>query len=310
MWTHRVSVIAALVCVACGSAQAIPAPWSIEEWKGKADLIVIARTTTAAPANAVRGANRCIGIEPVEVLKGKLPKPQGKAGKEDGSRLQVLFFQPPPPVPGPIQRRAVGGPGHPDPKEREFALIFLKKGPRPRQFAVTMGSFGYVGLRTGTRQQTQALAKRLRMYRKWCERIGKKEIRAAMDGYYAKTLALVGRIATLHGTVIRKPWTKTLESWHAGGGEYYVLDVGRAALPAGRRSAKEGVILRPSQAVPADALEKHKARRVVVEGLFVEPRPYTPPPDSAEQRPAGKEPILRGGGFQAYAIRPADRKPA
>ncbi|MBU0717867.1 MAG: hypothetical protein KJ749_06420 [Planctomycetes bacterium] len=30
----------------------------------------------------------------------------------------------------------------------------------------------------------------------------------------------------LRGTVIRKEWTKTYESWNTDGSEYYILDVG------------------------------------------------------------------------------------
>ncbi len=112
----------------------------------------------------------------------------------------------------------------------------------------------------------------------------------------------------LEGTVIRKPWAKTMESWDAGGSHYYVLDVGGMAIP--HRSAREGVILRPSEGVPFSVFDRYKSQRVAVEGRFVEGSPWTPPVGSVEQRPmpavdpiTGKvAPIRRGSGFQVLRI--------
>ena len=107
----------------------------------------------------------------------------------------------------------------------------------------------------------------------------------------------------LHGTVIRKPWTKSQESWNAGGSEYYVLDVGKAQVQ--HRTAKEGVILRPTDAVPFQALEKFEGKRVAVRGRFVEGVPFVPPVDSMDQYPVRLDPtvpILRGSGFEVYEI--------
>ena len=47
----------------------------------------------------------------------------------------------------------------------------------------------------------------------------------------------------LTGIVISKAWAKTYESWNAGSGTYYVLDIGDAELDQENRSAEEGVIL-------------------------------------------------------------------
>ena len=111
----------------------------------------------------------------------------------------------------------------------------------------------------------------------------------------------------LHGTVIRKGWTKTGESWNAGGSEYYVLDVGEAQID--QKTAKEGVILRPTDAVPFQVFEKLKGRRVAVRGRFVEGVPFVPPVDSMDQYPVRLDPtvpILRGSGFEVYEIDPLD----
>lgn len=112
----------------------------------------------------------------------------------------------------------------------------------------------------------------------------------------------------LNGTVIRKGWTKTGESWNAGGSHYYVLDVGEAVIT--RRSAKEGVILRPSDNVPFDGFERFKDHHVAVVGRFVKGKPWTPGREGVEQQPMPVTPpvtgdvipLRRGSGFQVQKI--------
>lgn len=112
----------------------------------------------------------------------------------------------------------------------------------------------------------------------------------------------------LEGTLIRKGWRKTGESWNAGGSHYYVLDVGGEVIS--HRSSKEGVILRPSKQVAFNIFEQFKERRVAVKGKFVEGKPWTPKEGTMQQHPVldvdpttGKViPILRGSGFQVFEI--------
>lgn len=135
------------------------------------------------------------------------------------------------------------------------------------------------------------------------------------DGQAAEEEALADTV-TLEGTVIRKPWTKTLDSWNAGGSDYYVLDVGDTPVP--HRSAKDGVILRPSEGVPFRTFHEFNSARVVVEGRFVEGSPWTPPPGDTGQHPVAvtnpltgaPEPILRGSGFQVLKITRLDPEEA
>ena len=119
----------------------------------------------------------------------------------------------------------------------------------------------------------------------------------------------------LEGTVIRKGWAKTGESWNAGGSHYYVLDVGRAVIS--HRSAREGVILRPSDGVPFGAFERFKDHRVAVEGRFVEGKPWTPrEADRYMQHPVLQThpftgeviPLRRGSGFQVFKIARLDKQ--
>lgn len=105
----------------------------------------------------------------------------------------------------------------------------------------------------------------------------------------------------LQGTVLRKEWSKSYESWNAGGSEYFVLDVGDATLK--ERSAAEGVILRPSQQASLDVFAKYVDKRVKVSGRFVAGKPYVPM-DEGESYPLGEDgkPAVRGSGFVVSQI--------
>ncbi len=102
---------------------------------------------------------------------------------------------------------------------------------------------------------------------------------------------------TLTGTVIKKPWAKTAESWMAGGSEYYVLDVGDGEVE--ERSALEGVILRPSDNVSFESFEEYIDRKVEVTGEYVEARPYIPQsPMESDPTDMNGNPLPRGAGFK------------
>ena len=182
-WVSTLVVIATLL--ACGSAVAIPPPWTLEETKAGADLVVIARTTRIEPVEGVRGADSRIGLEPAEVLKGKL-QPRAK-----DTKLYLLYKRPERrPGPGGIERRVMGGTGQPKPQEGQTALIFLRKDPsRPDSFRAVCGSFGYIPLSAAGDAEREAVKKRIKMHSDWCARIGNAEIRKAMEGYYAKAAA-------------------------------------------------------------------------------------------------------------------------
>jgi hypothetical protein len=110
-------------------------------------------------------------------------------------------------------------------------------------------------------------------------------------------------IFTLSGVVIKKPWTKNTESWNAGGGDYYVLDVGDARVR--ERSAEEGVILRPSDAVSMAQFEEFVGSSVEVSGEYIAAQPYVPE-SPMESYPTDMEgnPLPRGSGFKVYQITP------
>lgn len=121
---------------------------------------------------------------------------------------------------------------------------------------------------------------------------------------------------TLTGVVIRKNWTKSAESWNAGGSEYFVLKVENSLLPPGRPTAKEGVILRPSNTVPFEHFTNFVGRLVTCRGVFVAGEPRMPPEDSTEQMPLPSEkPItgkteypMAGVGFRVHVIEPVEKE--
>jgi hypothetical protein len=115
---------------------------------------------------------------------------------------------------------------------------------------------------------------------------------------------------TLTGVVIRKEWTKSEESWNAGGSEYYVLKVEGDTLAPSQRSAREGVILRPSRRVSFARSAEFVGKRVQCRGRFVADVAHVPAKHSVEQSPqtipnpiTGKvDPPTRGAGFRVDAI--------
>lgn len=109
------------------------------------------------------------------------------------------------------------------------------------------------------------------------------------------------QLITLTGRIIVKPWSKSAESWNAGGSEYYVLDVGDAEIE--ERSAEEGVILRSSERVSMEKFAKYVGKSVQVTGLYITAMPYQPksPMESFPMDMNG-QPLPRGGGFQVYSL--------
>ncbi len=112
------------------------------------------------------------------------------------------------------------------------------------------------------------------------------------------------------GVVIRKEWSKSLESWSAGGSEYYVLKVEGAALPPEAHTVKEGVILLPSDTVSFEHFKNFVGISVTCRGRFVGGDRYIPPNGSEEQLPASSVNPIRGdteypvvgAGFQVRVI--------
>jgi hypothetical protein len=107
--------------------------------------------------------------------------------------------------------------------------------------------------------------------------------------------------AVLEGTIEKRPWSKTGESWNAGGSDYYVLVVSKGEVL--KRSARGGVILRVSDKVTEEQLDAAIDAKVRIKGLFLPDTEYTP--HDMEPHPISMDggPIMRAGGFQALTLK-------
>lgn len=76
---------------------------------------------------------------------------------------------------------------------------------------------------------------------------------------------------TLIGKVIHKPWSKSMESWLAGGSEYCILEV--APSPAQVLPFEGTIYLRPSDTVNLMQIAKHSGGMVQVTGIIDIPAP-------------------------------------
>jgi hypothetical protein len=105
----------------------------------------------------------------------------------------------------------------------------------------------------------------------------------------------------LSGILLKKGWTKTFESWQAGGSEYYVLQAENT--PDWLRTAKEGAVLIPTEKVPATVLDKFVGRPVNVTGRYF-PGTLFKAPDTRSQYPneAVEQQYYQGKGVRLSAI--------
>jgi hypothetical protein len=190
-WLATISAL-----LACATAQAIPPPWELESGKAAAELILIARTTTSSVVKAPppgSGFRRMkIGLEPIEVLKGKLPEAGGKKPK------LVLLYGQRLPAPGMLRPAVVGGTGHPKPADGETALLFLKRQGEEGSFGAVCGSFGYVSLEVKTQAELDKLTRRIGWFRRFCRRLKDEAVRKAMNGYYDKAAAEAAKRLAAH----------------------------------------------------------------------------------------------------------------
>ena len=110
----------------------------------------------------------------------------------------------------------------------------------------------------------------------------------------------------LSGQVVKMGWTKSFESWDAGGSEYYVFLVDQPS------EFPQRMILRPSDRVRFEEFDQFAGKHVSVLGEKAVPEPFVPPKDWVEQVPSGPDgPPLRGSGFKVNQIRsmPLERAP-
>jgi hypothetical protein len=148
------------------------------------------------------------------------------------------------------------------------------------------------------------------------------------------TFVSSSRSVTLAGIVTKKATgPKEYESYNAEfhlgdapGGYYYVLDVRGSVSASGaagdmashistvapdRWTAREGVILRPSNSVRFSNFARFAGKRVEVQGVYVDGERWRPPADyegqyimpSRDPRTGKQVWPIRGSGFEAQGVR-------
>lgn len=104
----------------------------------------------------------------------------------------------------------------------------------------------------------------------------------------------------LSGVVQRMPWTKSTESWNAGGSEYFVLVTDE---PGYGNPPRSRWIMRPTDAHPFDTFSQYESRRVEITGRRAGSIVFEP--ESGSQYPMNhREPgkAVRGGGIIVDSI--------
>ena len=117
----------------------------------------------------------------------------------------------------------------------------------------------------------------------------------------SSSLGKYQKIHKISGSILLKPWSKTQESWIAGGGEYFVLDVGGADIV--EYSANEGVIIRFEKDVIEDHFKSLVGKKVELIGNFMPNKPTKVDPFSQYPVDVHGDPLPSGAGFNVHSFR-------
>lgn len=116
---------------------------------------------------------------------------------------------------------------------------------------------------------------------------------------------------TLIGVISRRDWSKSPESWNAGGEEYFVIKPEAGSAPFNPANPEEELLLIPSDKVPQSRFADFIGKKAECLGHFDPGKPYIPPKGSLEQMPTTEtdeitgEAIhpMQGSGFKVVAIK-------
>ena len=112
--------------------------------------------------------------------------------------------------------------------------------------------------------------------------------------------SLSGIVVEIIWSIILKPWSKTQESWIAGGGEYFVLDVGGADIV--EYIANEGVIIRFENDVIEDRFKSLVGKKVEPTGNFIPNEPTKVDPFSQYPVDDHGNQLPSGAGFNVHSF--------
>lgn len=116
---------------------------------------------------------------------------------------------------------------------------------------------------------------------------------------------------TLIGVVSRKGWSKSPESWNAGGDEYYVIKPDAGSTPIDQLNPDGEILLIASDKVPQEGFAAFIGKKAECLGHFDPGKPFIPPKGSIEQMPVietneltGEDVYpMQGTGFNVIAIK-------
>lgn len=108
-------------------------------------------------------------------------------------------------------------------------------------------------------------------------------------GYLPSTSDAWAKLVDVTGKVVHKPWSKSMESWNAGGSDYCILDLSGEI----KAVAIPGKYLRSSDVVSFDKIKGFDGRRVRIIGVADIPKRKVEKsaPGEISQRPIGQFPI-------------------
>lgn len=116
---------------------------------------------------------------------------------------------------------------------------------------------------------------------------------------------------TLIGVISRKGWSKSPESWNAGGDEYYVMKPDAGSNPLDHPNPDGEILLIPTDKVTQKRFAEFIGKKAECLGHFDPGKPFIPPKGSFEQMPVietnelTSEDVypMQGTGFKVIAIK-------
>ena len=115
------------------------------------------------------------------------------------------------------------------------------------------------------------------------------ELASGATGYMPNAPSKRQKCFVVKGRVVHKPWSKSMESWRAGGSDYYLLEAARTAADI---ELPRPLFLRPSQSVSFVKFKKFAGNRVKIIAILDTPKVQRQSP-SLSQRPISQVPIMQ-----------------
>ncbi|MEK7484430.1 MAG: hypothetical protein AABZ60_08875 [Planctomycetota bacterium] len=121
-----------------------------------------------------------------------------------------------------------------------------------------------------------------------------------------KPIAKKDKIYVLQGKIVQKFWTKSMESWLAGGSDYCILDT--TGFYNKENPVSRAIYLRPSEYLTYNDIRQYDGKIVEIRGVYDVPQLTITPDTMKGQYPVGPDgkpeaPAGSGDGIRVYEIR-------